>query len=156
MDPVAVFGIASGTLQTIHVLTSTVQKLWTLHEKYADADNNILSLINQLKTVKLALEQLDAFANRQGNRFPDYPDYFENLKIAVEGSQETVDALSAEIERVASRLIRTDDGGPVLDGPLGFRDKLKVVWNGPIIEEHSKRMYHQVSALKLLLQVCHR
>ena len=147
MDPISAFGIASGALQTVQIIGSTIQGLHTLYGKYTEADLAIYSLISELSTIESALSQLHAWAERDVHGFLEHPDYRQSLDVSVQGCRAIMQVFSDEVGKLLRGVER--DGGE-----LGFGARMRIIWNGELMNEHHARLRAQVSALNLLLQVC--
>lgn len=151
MDPVSAFGIASGALQTVQIIGSTIKGLYELYGKYTEADLTIHSLIVELTTIKSALSQLHEWASCDVHGFLDHPDYRRSLDVSVEGCKAIMEVFSDEIDKVVRGIARD---GESLAGPLGFRARMTIIWNEDLMRDHHTRLQAQVQALNLLLQVC--
>lgn len=151
MDPASAFGIASGALQTVQIIGATIQGLWTIHGKYNEADLTIHSLIVELSTIKSALSQLHEWAHRDSHGFLNHPDYLHSLDVSVGGCKAIMEVFSDEVTNLVSGIAHDEES---LRGTLGFRARMKIIWNDELMNDHHQRLHAQVLALQLLLQVC--
>lgn len=147
MDPISAFGLISGAVQIVQAISQTVAGLATLRGKFNNADLTIRSLIGELTTIKSAVTQLDDWAKYNARDSAEHNDYDEGLDVALEGCRAAMDVLSEEV----SFLTQNTTGNGT---SIGFRTKVKVVWNEEIMQGHQERLRAQVLALQLLLQAC--
>lgn len=150
MDPASAFGVASGALQTVQIIGSTIQGLFSLYGKYREADVTIHSLIGELSSISSALSQLDEWTKRDAHGVLRDPLYVLSLDTAVDGCRTTLEALTDEINRLTRGI---EKNGESLAGPLRFRSKFAIIWNEELMTGHRNRLQSQVSTLNLLLQV---
>lgn len=147
MDPVTAFGLVSGGVQLAQIITQTVAGLATLRGKFNNADLTIRSLIGELTTIKSAITQLEDWAKYNARDSPEHNEYDEGLGVALEGCRAIMEVLSEDV----SSLTR----GSMAEFPtVGFRTRVKVVWNDDLMKGHQERLHAQVLALQLLLQAC--
>lgn len=150
MDPASIFGIIGGAIQITQIITSTVQGLATLRGKFADADLTIRLLISELSTIKSAIAQLHDWAEYNSEGSPKNKEYIHGLDVALDGVQAVMDILSEEVASMTKGF--TSEVLPTLQ--LGFKAKVRVVWNEDLMRDHHQRLHSQVLALQLLLQAC--
>lgn len=146
MDPVSAFGLVSGGLQVVQIITQTVAGLATLRGKFNSADLTIRSLIGELTTIKSAITQLEDWARYNACEAPEHNEYDEGLNVALDGCRAVMEVLSEDI----SSLTKSAAG----EGSVGFRTRVRVVWNDEAMKDHQERLRAQVLALQLLLQAC--
>lgn len=170
MDPLSA---VSGAFQIAQVTTQTIHNLAILRGRYKHADLTIRSLIGELSTIKSAVMQLDDWTrtntntstsnstslslspgnsnsngNSNGNGNPiTGSEYGSSLTVALDGCRAVMDVLGDEVNALAQS---TADGTVV-----GFRTRVKVVWNEDVMRDHQARLQAQVLALQLLVQACH-
>lgn len=147
MDPITAFGIVSGGVQTLDIITKTVHGLWMLQNKFADADHTIHSLKTLLTTIKCSISQLRELARRQPSGSPHHVDYLEGLNVAVEGCKTIAEVLAEEVTKLTGSVSSNDNTR------LGLRARVKTIWNEALMKDYEARLQAQVSALHLLLQV---
>jgi hypothetical protein len=58
IDPVSIFGLASGAFGIVDVITRTLVLLNAIRERWKEADFTVTLLISQLTTLKAALSQI--------------------------------------------------------------------------------------------------
>lgn len=153
MDPLSAI---SGAFQIAQITAQTIHGLAVLRGKYKTADLTIRSLIGELSTIKSAVIQLDDWARFHNNSDTGngrgegsgsgFNEYDEGLSVALEGCRAMMDVLAEEVNALAQS---TTDGAVV-----GFRTRVKVVWNENMMRDHQERLHAQVLALHLLLQAC--
>lgn len=150
MDP---FSAISGAFQIAQVTTQTIHNLAILRGKYKHADLTIRSLIGELSTIQTAVMQLDDWARTSTSRRPGKgqsitgTEYGSSLAVALDGCRAIMDVLGDEVNALAQS---TADGTVV-----GFRTRVRVVWNEDLMRDHQARLQAQVLALQLLVQACH-
>lgn len=166
MDPLSA---VSSAFQIAQVTTQTIHNLAILRGRYKHADLTIRSLIGELSTIKSAVMQLDDWTrtstststslspgnsnsnsngngNSNGNPITG-SEYGSSLTVALDGCRAVMDVLGDEVNALAQS---TADGTVV-----GFRTRVKVVWNEDLMRDHQARLQAQVLALQLLVQACH-
>lgn len=138
------FGFLSGGLQVVQIIGQTIAGLASLRGKYRDADLTIRSLIGELTTIKSAITQLHDWATYNSQSSSRNEEYVEGLDVALDGCQAVMEVLSEEV----AALTREDNS------ILGFRARVRVVWNEEMMKDLENRLHAQVRALNLLLQAC--
>lgn len=144
MDPGSIFGVISGAVQLVQVITQTAAGLATLREKFSHADLTIRSLIGELVTIKSAITQLDEWARKDTRDTAEENEYEESLFIALDGCRAVMDVLSDQV----AALTRGNDT------QFGIGTRVKALWNEDIMRAHQDRLHAQVLALQLLVQAC--
>lgn len=147
MDPASAFGAFASALQVVQVITQTIGGLATLRERFKNAELTIRSLIGELTAVKSAITQLDDLVKYNSRGSSYHKEYYEGLDVALEGCRAIMEVLSEEV----SALTR---GAADDNVALGFRTRMRVVWNDEAMKDHQARLHSQVLALHLLLQAC--
>ncbi|PIG85153.1 ankyrin repeat protein [Aspergillus arachidicola] len=144
MDPGSIFGVISGAVQLVQVITQTAAGLATLREKFSHADLTIRSLIGELVTIKSAITQLDEWARYNTRDTAEENEYDEGLFVALDGCRAVMDVLSDQV----AALTRGNDT------QFGIGTRVKILWNEDIMRAHQDRLHAQVLALQLLVQAC--
>lgn len=147
MDPVSAFGTFASGLQIAQVITQTIGGLATLRGRFKNADLTIRSLIGELTTIKSAITQLDDWAKYNSHGSSNPREYNESLDVALEGCRAIMEVLSEEVSALMHGA--TDD-----NMAIGFKTRMRVVWNDEVMKDHQARLHSQVLALQLLLQAC--
>lgn len=147
MDPVSAFGLISGGIQVVQIISQTAAGLATLRGKFNNADLTIRSLIGELTTIKSAITQLEDWARYNARGSPEHNEYNEDLGVALDGCRAIMEVLSEDV----LSLTRSAEGDT---STVGFRTRVRVVWNDEIMKDHQVRLHAQVLALQLLLQAC--
>lgn len=147
MDPVSAFGLVSGGLQVVQIIAQTAAGLATLRGKFTNADLTIRSLIGELTTIKSAITQLEDWARYNARESPEHNEYDADLGVALDGCRAIMEVLSEDV----TSLTRSTAGET---STVGFRTRVRFVWNDDVMRDHQTRLHAQVLALQLLLQAC--
>lgn len=148
MDPVTAFGVVAGGVQVVQAIVCTIEGLSSLRGKYKNADLTIRSLIGELSTIKAAINQLSDWSKYNSQKSASNREYDEGLDVALEGCHAIMEVLA---EEVAGLCENTNMGST---GVLGFKARMRVVWNDALMQNLEDRLHAQVRALNLLLQAC--
>jgi len=148
MDPVTLVGVVASSIQIAQFIGGTIQNLHTLKGKFQEADITIRSLINQLSTVKAAVQQISEWAEFNFDDSPKEKAFTDGLNVALDGCKEAMDVLSAEVDDLMVGIVAPAVGIPAT---LGMRARAKAVWNENSMKTHQERLFLQVQALQLLL-----
>ncbi|KAJ5166474.1 uncharacterized protein N7482_005255 [Penicillium canariense] len=150
MDPVSAFGLFSGAIQVLQAIASTVGGLRQLAGKLREADLTIQSLIQELACIRTALtslkEWLRIHRSGSGRDGPKSDELDHDLAVAMDGCRVIMEVLSYEVLELVQSA--EESGG------IGFKIRMKVVWNDEAMRGHQEKLHAQVQALQLLLQVC--
>ncbi|GKZ72153.1 hypothetical protein AnigIFM50267_008206 [Aspergillus niger] len=147
MDPVTAIGLLSGAFQIAQYVKDTAGALAHLYGKFKDADLTIRSLIGELTTIRSAITQLHEWASYNVRDSSEPDEYVEGLEVALDGCRAVMEVLSDEVSALTRGAMLSDTG-------IGFRTRVKVVWNEDSMKVHQERLRAQVHALQLLLQAC--
>ena len=134
---------AAGSIAT--TITYTIKSLSQLRGQYKDADLRIRLLINELATVKSALNQINDWTHYLDDTHKQ-ADVVDGLKVSLEGCKVAMDALAEEVKQLVGDTPRDSSLTP------GFRGRTRYAWNESTLQEHENRLRAQVAALQLLLQ----
>lgn len=146
MDPVSAIGLLSGVFQIAQFIKDTAGGLAQLYGKYSHADLTIQSLIGELTIIRSAITQLHEWAT-YNVRDSAEPEFVDGLEVALDGCRAVMEVLSDEVSALTKGVSLNGNG-------VGFRTRVKVVWNEESMREHQERLRVQVQALQLLLQAC--
>jgi hypothetical protein len=149
MDPVTAFGVVTGSLQVVQFIGQTIAGLASIRGKYKTADVTIRSLIGELSTIKSAISQLHDWATYNAEGSSSHGEYDRGFDIALDGCQAIMEVLWEEVSGLTAS--STGNDNPV----LGFRARVKMVWNDEVMNGLQGRLHAQMRALNLLLQACH-
>ena len=145
MDPISAVGVVSGGFQIIHLISETAHGLRTLQGKFKNADHRIRALISELDAIGAALTELDHWARNHLRDSPRHKEYDEGLEVALDGCRTIMEVLSEGV--FALTQCANEDFTA-----LGFRARVRAVWNEEMMRDHQDRLHAQVLALHLLLQ----
>ncbi|KAJ6166893.1 hypothetical protein N7470_002340 [Penicillium chermesinum] len=134
--------------QVLQAIASTVSGLRQLTGKLREADLTIQSLIQELNCIRTALSSLKEWLriHRNGNNGIKSDELDHDLAVAMDGCREIMEILYYEVFELVQCV--EESGG------LGFKTRIKVVWNDESMRGHQEKLRAQVQALQLLLQVC--
>ncbi|EAW08625.1 ankyrin repeat protein [Aspergillus clavatus NRRL 1] len=147
MDPFSWIGAISGVLQITQVISQTAIGLSKLKGKFDNADLTIQCLIGELATIKSAVTHLEDWARFNVRDTTESEEYIEGLNVALDGCRAVMEHLGDEV----TSLTQTVTGQATV---IGFRARVKVIWNEDVMRGHQERLHAQVVALQLLLQAC--
>ncbi|KAF7154999.1 hypothetical protein CNMCM5623_005207 [Aspergillus felis] len=147
MDPLTWIGAISGVLQIAQVISQTTAGLVKLKGRFSNADLTIQSLIGELSIIESALTHLEGWAKFNARGTTKSEEYVEGLHVALDGCRAVMEVLSEEV----ASLVQNIAGQDLV---VGFRARVKVVWNEDVMRAHQERLHAQVVALQLLLQAC--
>ncbi|RLL94511.1 hypothetical protein CFD26_101059 [Aspergillus turcosus] len=147
MDPLTWIGAISGVLQIAQVISQTTAGLVKLKGRFSNADLTIQSLIGELSIIESALTHLEDWAKFNARGPTKSEEYIEGLNVALDGCRAVMEVLSEEVASLVQNIAGQDF-------VVGFRARVKVVWNEDIMRGHQERLHAQVVALQLLLQAC--
>ncbi|KAJ5781214.1 hypothetical protein N7457_006374 [Penicillium paradoxum] len=146
MDPVSGIGLASAIIQILGALTSTIHDLHELHGKFSDADFTIHSLLQELACIETAITGLKEWERLSSPNTMSSGEFKKQLFTAINGCLIIMEVLSQD----ARTLVHGTRNGST----LGFRSRIRVIWNEDIMKGYQEKLHAQVMALQLLLQVC--
>ncbi|KAH1697445.1 hypothetical protein KXX12_006513 [Aspergillus fumigatus] len=147
MDPFTWIGAISGVLQIAQVISQTTAGLVKLKGRFSNADLTIQSLIGELSIIESALTHLEDWAKFNARVTTKSEEYIEGLNVALDGCRAVMEVLSEEVASLVQNITGQDS-------IVGFRARVKVVWNEDVMRGHQERLHAQVVALQLLLQAC--
>ncbi|RHZ47654.1 ankyrin repeat protein [Aspergillus thermomutatus] len=147
MDPFTWIGAISGVLQIAQVISQTTAGLVKLKGRFSNADLTIQSLIGELSIIESALTHLEDWAKFNARGPTKSEEYIEGLNVALDGCRAVMEVLSEEVASLVQNIAGQDS-------VVGFRARVKVVWNEDVMRGHQERLHAQVVALQLLLQAC--
>lgn len=147
MDPFTWIGAISGVLQIAQVISQTTAGLVKLKGRFSNADLTIQSLIGELSIIESALTHLEDWAKFNARGMTKSEEYIEGLNVALDGCRMVMEVLSEEVASLVQNIAGQDS-------VVGFRARVKVVWNEDVMRGHQERLHAQVVALQLLLQAC--
>ncbi|KAL1961782.1 hypothetical protein VTN77DRAFT_1069 [Rasamsonia byssochlamydoides] len=148
MDPVSAFGVFTGGIQVVQVIGQTIAGLASLRGKYKNADLTIRSLIGELTTIKSAITQLHDWSTYNTQSSSRNKEYDEGLDVALDGCHAIMEVLSEEVSALTHNAAGEDNT------VLGFKARVRLVWNDEMMRGLEDRLHAQVRALNLLLQAC--
>lgn len=144
MDPLSIFGGLSGGIQVVQAIASTVHGLRQLYGKIRGAEFTIQSLIWELTSTKSALLGLQEWShNHYHGAGSDRVG--EGLAMTLDNCAQVVDVLSIKV----ADLIQDFQSG---EG-MGFRTRVKAVWNEEMMKGHQDMLRGQVQALQMFLHL---
>ena len=138
MEPVSV---ATSILAIIKGITTIVESLNDLKPAYEGVNLSVTLLISQLSTLKAALGQISEWVTTRLYAVPKHEQLVADLSTSVEGCEVLILVLDEQIQRVQP------DG---TEG-LGFRNKLRYMWDDDKIKEYLGHLGNHTNALNLLL-----
>lgn len=144
MDPLSIFGGLSGGIQVVQAIVSTLNGLRQLYGKIRGAEMTIQSLIWELNSTKSALQGLQEWS--QNHYYGAISDQVgEGLAMTLDNCAQVVDVLSIKV----ADLIHGFQSG---EG-MGWRTRVKAVWNEEMMKGHQDMLRGQVLALHMFLQL---
>jgi hypothetical protein len=152
MDPVSAWGVFTGAIQVVQVISQTIVGLSALRGRYQNADITIRSMIGELSTIKSAITQLHELARYNAAADASHKEYEESLAVALDGCNAIMEVLS---EKVAELVNASNAPGLQNDSAIfTFKARIKVLWNEEMMSGLQGRLHSQLRALNLLLQAC--
>ncbi|KAI9655367.1 MAG: hypothetical protein M1821_005514 [Bathelium mastoideum] len=138
MDPLSLIGGVSAVGGIAAAITKTVKSLCEARGKFLDADLTIQSLVYELTTIKVALNQIQDWARNQAFPSSTQQELAQGFRTSLEGCRLAIDVMAEEVALL------------VTNNP--FWRSAKVVWNEASMKDHQHHVQSQVAALQLLLQ----
>lgn len=145
MDPVSILGLAATAGTIASTIAKTIRDLSDLRSQYTDANVRIRLLIQELSTIKSALNQINDWAHFLDDTH-NQAELKDALQVALDGVELAMGALAEEVQALVEDTTHLDKVN------LPFRAKSKFAWKEQNMMEHENRLRAQVSALQLLLQ----
>jgi hypothetical protein len=142
MDPASILSIASAAGSLAFKCGTIVKTLYTLTERYKQAELTILSVIQDCRTIELAWSRIERWAADSPDIFDDDQELAERLQMSIYAGQ----LFMAELEKDLSSLSCTPRYSTL-------RRRTKILWNETMFRVHQDRIQRQICALTLLLEV---
>ncbi|KAI3324917.1 hypothetical protein HD806DRAFT_459093 [Xylariaceae sp. AK1471] len=146
-DPLSVIGAAGAVANIIDVVCKTISTIRDLHERWQDAEFNMLNVASQLVPFKNSLVWIQEWLETSSTNDPHHQ-FTMDLDITLQCCQLLVN----KIESYTDDLSMDADGQPSLEA----RSKMRAAKNSKTLDELQKMIDRQTNALSLLLLACGR
>ena len=147
MDPASIIGIVGSVVGIADVVTRSIRSLNSLKTKYRDAPALVSTLIGQLYTTQVALEQLSIWAGD----YSGIPTSVEAERYAQLAAQvgNALDCFSPLILSLQQHLNKLESLDAI---QFGFQKKVSFLWKERDLNDYLALLDRQVNALTLLLE----
>ncbi|KAF2234226.1 hypothetical protein EV356DRAFT_502558 [Viridothelium virens] len=147
MDPASIVGIVSSVVGIADVVTRSIRSLNSLKTKYRDTPLIVSTLIGQLFTTQVALQQLSSWAEdyprkSAGSEGGRYPELVAQVGSALDCFGPLVVSLQRDLDQF--------EGSNKTS--MSFTRRMSFLWNERDLNDYLGLLDRQVNALTLLLQ----
>jgi hypothetical protein len=144
METASVIALVGSAVKLGDAVLRTSIRLSSLISRYRKVDLFVTLLVGQLYTVRTALNQLSTLEQTSiTSTASSNPEWLAGLTTARDGCSELITLLDEQLDR----LEKSENGG------LNVGSKILYLWKGAEMKEFLDRLFHQVNALNLLLNV---
>ena len=150
MDPASIFALVEGSAGLALKCLSVAKSLNDLASKYKQSKLTILSMVQNLDTMRLVWGRIGKWSQDyvennadQGHASSvDDNELFNRLERSLEIGDLIMGALEEDIQPYTTRIEK-----------LGVGGRARLVWNETILRAHEDRLGHQAQAMTMLLQI---
>lgn len=139
-DPISIISLVEGSLGLMMQCGNVAKSLHDLAGRYKQAKITLLSMVQELDTIKMAWSRIREWSQVHGAAGTDSK-FCDRLSQSLECGALVLSALEQDLA-----------GFDMTNETFGFRRRSKVMWNDQALKDHQNRVRGQVSAMTLLLQ----
>jgi len=140
MDPVSIVSIVNASFGLALKCGKIATDLHTFFSQLKQAEISVLELVNDCRLIETVLKRIQAIVEISEARIDD--DIYHQFELTLNLGSVVIASLEADLASVMS-----------MERDSGFREKVKIVWNGGVIRMHQDRITRQLTAMTCLLKL---
>lgn len=149
MDPISIISLISTCASLATKVVTTAGQIDDFLKNYRGADQSVASLATTLRLFGESLTQMRLWLERE-------PEVSQNLRRTIRGSVDDCEVVLGDLEEHVASVLRSANRATmanpfVVGGGLGFRRKLKHLWNANTIAKQEARLNSLVQTIMHLI-----